>query len=601
MFIEENGNLVSQIPSARRSVAFGRGLAGGAAGQPLQFSIVSISEDGRRLTSGGAQIGLFLAGNAVSSSSNASFKWSSEDTGDGSYVVTYSCVEPGNFALHVRIGGEEVAGSPWNVRISPGVPVAAKSELMLDKSQGIFSIGSHSLAVRTRDALGNFSYDRTAVLGARGGGGVKILSVADFQDSKFVVHFDVCGNGRIDVLLNGSNIQGSPVQVTLPEIEGTRIESRKREEEEALERELRVREKEDELETAMHRLRAIQKAAEQKMAGRGADKIPSVPPVWPAEPSRQNSAAGSRKEERTTGTDEQVVSDPRVLVLQEKIAEMQHKFASVQAKERELDRLIVQVNNEKLREQESIGGRILRSDLPLATAPEVSLSAVTSNALHENRSAYFRRDMYVSDKQAELRKLLARRKKEEEAGIEPGLDVAEAMRRTSFLRAGRLAARNRLDAESKVLFTIDWLFAHFATAVADGAPAFSLSDAVRLSAAAHLPLDDAEVVEAYVSFIRGLGLESSEGIAYSPQFVSKRNFFSFISGVSGLVVRDSCSEEEKIAKCFEEHWFALAGLQLNGGVDQKPPTARMASAKDVYSSILRSYRKASQGGKQTGT
>ena len=538
-FIDERGELIPAIACAHRCVAYGAGLAGGLAGGVCSLSLATVGEDGCRLLVGGSQVALSLLSTIDSnqslrnqshapSRSTGAPRSSVTDNNDGTYSLSYSTAEPGKYQLHVTVGGMEVAGSPWSVEIRPGIPVPSRSKVALpegwrtEPEPSSVQKGQHSVTVYSCDEFGNKSYSPGVRVGARGGGGVRVKEVRDFENGSYLVVFDVSGDGRLDCLMDGVHVVNSPLGiVTGPEVSRDRAMS-DRVERAILNREDRLREREEDLLVAARKLRGLRAELDERTKGVASSvDFASVPPL---------PTVGTKIELKD------VKKNAPPDDLQHMVLELERNFQVVRQKERALDRLIVEVNEHKLSEEKRLSGL-------LTNEPQVNDKG--SDSL---RSSYFRRDMFLQDRQDDLRRVLQRRKKESEAGIE-GFDVGEAMRRASFLRSAKIRADLEMDAESKILFSIDHLFATFASAVDSGQQVLSLSDSVRLSNSAGLPLDNSEVVEGFIAFIN-----KDE----SSKFVNKKSFVAFLLILARLVFREKkITDEDALAKLFETHFFRI--------------------------------------------
>ena len=69
------------------------------------------------------------------------------DSGDGSYACTYLVRRAGSWQLRVEVSGEEMAGSPFTVRVAPGAPCV--------KARGGGSCGRAVCLQRTRNHASN--------------------------------------------------------------------------------------------------------------------------------------------------------------------------------------------------------------------------------------------------------------------------------------------------------------------------------------------------------------------------------------------------------------------------------------------------------------
>ncbi|KAJ4969223.1 hypothetical protein NE237_015924 [Protea cynaroides] len=101
-----------------KCTAAGAGIAGGAAGAPSSFVVVTKDFDGRKIPSGGAQLKVKISpGVGVGGSEQEGMV---KDQGDGSYTVTYVVPKRGNYMVHVECNGKPIMGSPFPVFFSAG-------------------------------------------------------------------------------------------------------------------------------------------------------------------------------------------------------------------------------------------------------------------------------------------------------------------------------------------------------------------------------------------------------------------------------------------------------------------------------------------------
>ena len=523
---DEAGKPVNTVPEPRRCIAYGRGLAGGPAGSSLSFTLSTIANDGRKLTVGGNYVSMFIAPvgwPAGLKQTKAAINVI--DNLDGSYLCTYSVNDPDDYSLYVRVAGHDVSGSPFKVTITPGAPAASASSVMVVENPLSSDIGhTEELRITSCDVFGNKTYSPSTKVGCRGSGGVKVVDVVDFQDGMYTVSFTVNGEGRLDVLLDGQHVLNSPITVLVPPpVEYPRVQER----DTLRERELRLLEREDDLTAAYGRLDRLKGDLNTKATHLfEIDPKPTVPPIAAEAVISQN------------------FESERSRVIENMVNEMERKFAVLKAKETELDKLIVQVNEQKLNEE----------------AEELGLKHVgvaTSTAdLRRVEAAYSRRDPYVEERKEQLQKLLARRTREKEVGIDRDskttFDLSEAIKRAAFLTTSQKHTQAQMDADSKVLFCLDFAFNRFCTASENEAPALSLSDAVRLANVANLPLDNSEVVDAYIAFI---------GTLPDMRFVSRNFFAHLLLELARLSYRGyDITDTEMLAKMLRDHLFPICHL-----------------------------------------
>lgn len=101
-----------------KCTAAGAGIAGGAAGSPSSFVVVTKDMDGRKVPDGGAQVTVKVSpGLGVGGSEQDGIV---KDQGDGTYTVTYVVSKRGNYMVSVECNGKPIMGSPFPVFFSAG-------------------------------------------------------------------------------------------------------------------------------------------------------------------------------------------------------------------------------------------------------------------------------------------------------------------------------------------------------------------------------------------------------------------------------------------------------------------------------------------------
>uniref|UniRef100_A0A0E0JD03 RRM domain-containing protein n=1 Tax=Oryza punctata TaxID=4537 RepID=A0A0E0JD03_ORYPU len=99
-----------------KSSAAGPGIAGGSAGAPATFTVVSKDRDSRRVPTGGARVRVRVS--PAAGVGGDDLDGAVKDNGDGSYAVTYVVPKRGNYMVHVDLDGSPVMGSPFPVFFS---------------------------------------------------------------------------------------------------------------------------------------------------------------------------------------------------------------------------------------------------------------------------------------------------------------------------------------------------------------------------------------------------------------------------------------------------------------------------------------------------
>ncbi|KAK4266624.1 hypothetical protein QN277_027515 [Acacia crassicarpa] len=101
-----------------KCTAAGTGIAGGTACAPSSFMVVTKDADGRKISTGGAQVKVRVSpGLGVGGSEQEGIV---KDMGDGSYTVSYVVPKRGNYMVSVDCNGKPILGSPFPVFFSAG-------------------------------------------------------------------------------------------------------------------------------------------------------------------------------------------------------------------------------------------------------------------------------------------------------------------------------------------------------------------------------------------------------------------------------------------------------------------------------------------------
>lgn len=102
-----------------KCTAAGTGIAGGTACAPSSFMVVTKDADGRKISTGGAQVKVKVSpGLGVGGSEQEGIV---KDMGDGTYTVTYVVPKRGNYMVSVECNGKPIMGSPFPVFFSAGI------------------------------------------------------------------------------------------------------------------------------------------------------------------------------------------------------------------------------------------------------------------------------------------------------------------------------------------------------------------------------------------------------------------------------------------------------------------------------------------------
>ncbi|KAG6536629.1 splicing regulatory glutamine/lysine-rich protein 1-like [Zingiber officinale] len=103
--------------------AAGAGIAGGTAGSPCTFTVVTRDSDGSKISTGGAQLKVKISpGVGVGGPDQEGIV---KDQGDGTFTVTYAVPKRGNYMVHVDCNGSAIMGSPFPVFFSAATGIGA--------------------------------------------------------------------------------------------------------------------------------------------------------------------------------------------------------------------------------------------------------------------------------------------------------------------------------------------------------------------------------------------------------------------------------------------------------------------------------------------
>ena len=106
-------------PDATRSVCTGAGLSRTSVGAPATFRLHARDASGNECSPNPRSVSATFRGRPVRVRS----------AGDGSLECSYTAAEPGDAELCVATEGSAIPGSPFAIRVEPGLPVASRSTL----------------------------------------------------------------------------------------------------------------------------------------------------------------------------------------------------------------------------------------------------------------------------------------------------------------------------------------------------------------------------------------------------------------------------------------------------------------------------------------
>eukprot|EP00698_Gefionella_okellyi_P019273 TRINITY_DN5888_c0_g1_i1.p1 TRINITY_DN5888_c0_g1~~TRINITY_DN5888_c0_g1_i1.p1 ORF type:complete len:5059 (-),score=1335.09 TRINITY_DN5888_c0_g1_i1:98-15274(-) len=142
--------IVSAPTFGPRSVADGDNLSSVVAGQTGSFVVHVRDRFGVARTVGGDQVTVKLVPTV-----GASIGGAVSDLGDGSYRIDYTATQAGTYDLHVRVNGDAIAGSPFNLVVRPDVANASNSFATIPCPLQLVAGHSLAFAVHAIDSFGN--------------------------------------------------------------------------------------------------------------------------------------------------------------------------------------------------------------------------------------------------------------------------------------------------------------------------------------------------------------------------------------------------------------------------------------------------------------
>jgi len=190
--------------SAKQSTCYGPGLEDGILDtQPTHFFIETRNPKGEKLKTPGEKFDIEVKG------PSGIIPHKFIDNGDGTYKVEYAPKAAGNHRIEVKYKGDQVANSPYNVRIDEG---ADASNSFVDGYS--FHIRTCSRTGKRLATGGEKDHIEVKIQGSKGD--LSGVEVVDKNDGTYHVSYKLPSNGtyRINVLINGSHIKGSPINQT---------------------------------------------------------------------------------------------------------------------------------------------------------------------------------------------------------------------------------------------------------------------------------------------------------------------------------------------------------------------------------------------------
>jgi len=190
--------------SAKQTLCYGPGLTDGILDtQPTHFIIETRNPKGEKIKSNGEKFDIDIKG------PQGGIPHKITDNGDGTYRVEYAPKGPGNHKIEVKYRGDQVANSPYNIRVDEGADA------------GNSFVDGYSFVIRTCSKAGKRlanggEKDHIDVKIQGSKGDVSGIEISDKNDGTYLVNYKLPSNGtyRINILINGSHIKGSPINQT---------------------------------------------------------------------------------------------------------------------------------------------------------------------------------------------------------------------------------------------------------------------------------------------------------------------------------------------------------------------------------------------------
>eukprot|EP01125_Pyxidicula_operculata_P005277 TRINITY_DN189_c0_g1_i1.p1 TRINITY_DN189_c0_g1~~TRINITY_DN189_c0_g1_i1.p1 ORF type:complete len:897 (-),score=291.77 TRINITY_DN189_c0_g1_i1:46-2736(-) len=212
-----NPSIISGEPYPGKCSALGAGAKTAVAGQVVEFKIQAKDMNGNNLDKGGANF------TATFKDPKETIQIKIKDNGDGTYSGSYTPTTAGSSPLIIEVSTEAfgegpIEGSPYNVQVLPGSPVAENTTASGPGLNGCPAGETGVVTVTTRDEFGNTSVS----------GGAPIKAVLTSLVDRIDVPVDVVdqnngtytlsyvpkkvGSYQLEITLNGSPIKDAPFQ-----------------------------------------------------------------------------------------------------------------------------------------------------------------------------------------------------------------------------------------------------------------------------------------------------------------------------------------------------------------------------------------------------
>eukprot|EP01137_Pigoraptor_chileana_P000858 Opistho-2@37671 len=199
--------------SAKNAYAVGDGVVSGAVAVDSSFQVFTRDLQNKTLTFGGRQVSAFGF-----DTSGSTFQGRVIDSGKGFYNVTYQTTQAGRYRLTVKVDLVDIPGSPFDVTVAPGAPVASSSSIVGRASfEPVVGVSS-KLTVAINDRFNNRITAMPEPFNVSVEGPTPSShSVSLNADGLYVIAcvFEAMGVYNISVRLQGVDIGYSPFLVTV--------------------------------------------------------------------------------------------------------------------------------------------------------------------------------------------------------------------------------------------------------------------------------------------------------------------------------------------------------------------------------------------------
>jgi len=190
--------------SAKDTICYGPGLTDGILDtQPTHFFIETKNPKGEKIVSPNEKFDIDIKG------PQGPIPHKIIDNKDGTYKVEYAPKGSGNHRIEVKYRNDQVANSPYNINVLEGAD--AGNSFVEGFS---FVLRTCSKTGKRLTSGGEKEHIEVKIQGTKGD--VQGVEINDRNDGTYLVNYQLPGNGtyRINILINGSHIKGSPINQT---------------------------------------------------------------------------------------------------------------------------------------------------------------------------------------------------------------------------------------------------------------------------------------------------------------------------------------------------------------------------------------------------